>query len=474
MKKIAISLLISIIILLSMINNSYSLGYNFTPPYYESDDGKLLIYNTVNAARIKLANGQVVANVEVTGESNIEVEAVYEDTEILLIIDTSGSMSGESIESAKKASRKLINNLMDIPNMKIGLIEFNSDAQVLSNFTKNKSILESKINNLQASGGTKLGEALNKIENKKPDGISFSDSVKLENRGIITLTDGSTIGADEVAQKYHEYELQGYKLYQVLLGYEDISAFSYNHREVGKIFKNISTQDLTDIFNEIYNSIYSELVTVQPPNLDVDTVNAQVLGEELIFFLDNELIQGATLEVEYLINVKTQFDCTSLLIEDLLGEGFIFDENTKLLTDPSQTNKNFSWQLEQGTNLGNNFKLKYMAPTTDGYVSKKGEELNIKLVVSRLLSTTGGEVGGVTDNGEEIFNTDVKMVARGVKENAGVQTYDSDTVDLDGTNIIVTPPWGTDENIRMTRNLVIITLLLITIVFIIIKIRKNK
>ncbi len=393
MKKVAISLLISIIILLSMINNSYGSEYTFTPPYYESDDGKLLIYNTVNAARIKLANGQVTANVEVTGESDIEVETVYEDTEVLLIIDTSGSMGGSGIESAKRASKELVSNLMNIPNMKIGLIEFNSDAKVLSKFIDNKETLENKIDALSASGGTHLKKGLDKIGNE----ITFSNSVKLENRVIVTLTDGATVDANEAAQKYYEYESQGYKLYHVLLEFENTEAFMYGGQPIGKIFKNISTQDLSNIFDEIYDSIYSEIITVEPPHLAVETVNGQLLGEELLFFLDNELIQGATLEVEYLINVKTAFDCTSLVITDILGNGFIFDENASLITNPSQANRNFSWQIEQGTTRnreGERMKLKYTAPTIDGYVLRKGGELNIKLVVSRLLSTTGGEIGG--------------------------------------------------------------------------------
>lgn len=473
MKKIAISLLISIIILLSIINNSYGSEYTFSPPYYESDDGKLLIYNTVNAARIKLANGQVTANVEVTGESDIEVETVYENTEVLLIIDTSGSMSGSGIESAKKASKELISNLMNIPNMKIGLIEFNSDAKVLSKFIDDKKTLENKINALTASGGTYLKEALDKIENE----ITFSNSVKIENRVIVTLTDGATVDANEAAEKYYEYEVQGYKLYHVLLEFENTEAFMYKGQPIGKIFKNISTQDLSSIFDEIYDSIYSEIITVEPPQLVAEAVNGQLLGEELLFFLDNELIQGATLEVEYLINVKTAFDCTSLVIENFLGNGFIFDENTSLITNPSQTNRNFSWQIEQGTTRnkeGERMKLKYTAPKIDGYVLKKGGELNIKLVVSRLLSTTGGEIGGTTGNGDGVFNSEIKMMAAGQKANGDALNYDSNTIDLDGNNIIITPPWGVDKSNSLTRDFVIMALILITIVlFISIKVREK-
>ena len=86
------------------------------------------------------------------------------NTDTILIIDTSGSMTGDKLDKVKSDSIDLINKLLQNSANKVSMIEFNTNATILSDFTNNTSELANKINNLQAIGGTSYYQALVKLD----------------------------------------------------------------------------------------------------------------------------------------------------------------------------------------------------------------------------------------------------------------------------------------------------------------------
>ena len=83
-------------------------------------------------------------------------------TNVMLVVDTSGSMQGEKLANAKAALRTF---LAQIPTdqERVGLVEFNTGVAniiELDTLGQNRAMLTSAVDNLQASGNTALLDAV--------------------------------------------------------------------------------------------------------------------------------------------------------------------------------------------------------------------------------------------------------------------------------------------------------------------------
>lgn len=88
---------------------------------------------------------------------------------VYLVIDTSGSMNGEPIESVKNGMQILISSLKQDPHALetayLSVITFDSSARQVFPLTEITQLPKSL--DLQASGGTALGEALALLSNRR-------------------------------------------------------------------------------------------------------------------------------------------------------------------------------------------------------------------------------------------------------------------------------------------------------------------
>jgi len=127
-----------------------------------------------------------------------EDQACNQPCKIMLAIDTSSSMSGNKLEEAKKAALEFLNQI-DIEKISIGIAEFGASQGIVCNPVNDKTVIQSKINSLSASGGTPMAGALN----------ACNSVFKRDEKGIIVLLSdgypdnpGSAITeADDLKQK---------------------------------------------------------------------------------------------------------------------------------------------------------------------------------------------------------------------------------------------------------------------------------
>lgn len=149
--------------------------------------------------------------------------------EVIFVLDTSGSMTGSSIEQAKQA---LLLGLSDLrPTDHFNVIEFNSYAQNL--WTQSKPAELSTITtarnfivNLTANGGTEIANALN---------LAFTQT-KSDNdhlRQIVFITDGSVGNEEDLMQLITE-KLHDSRLFTVGIGSAPNSYFMTEAAKMGK------------------------------------------------------------------------------------------------------------------------------------------------------------------------------------------------------------------------------------------------
>lgn len=105
-----------------------------------------------------------------------------EPTDFYLLLDVSGSMSGEKIKQAIKACKKLVLETLDLNVHRLGLITFGSRAKLLCALTRNKNELLEAVNQIEVNGSTNMSEAIICAKDRL---IGSSNK-----RAVIIITDG--------------------------------------------------------------------------------------------------------------------------------------------------------------------------------------------------------------------------------------------------------------------------------------------
>ncbi|WP_417317329.1 marine proteobacterial sortase target protein [Emcibacter sp.] len=177
--------------------------------------------------------------------------------EAIFIIDTSGSMHGQSLAQAKAALDMAIRNLT--PADSFNLIEFNSITNPL--FPQSRPVSPSAIqqalyfvNGLQSNGGTEMAPALD-FALKTP-----SDQARL--RQVIFLTDGA-IGNEEQLFGLINEQLGDGRLFTVGIGSAPNSFFMRKAAEFGRgTFTHIgSAEEVSDKMQSLFKKLSAPVMT---------------------------------------------------------------------------------------------------------------------------------------------------------------------------------------------------------------------
>jgi len=179
------------------------------------------------------------------------------------VLDTSGSMSGERIKTARDATIDFLRRLD--PNDRVGVMIFSDEATMLAEPTRTGDIVESltqRVGGLVANGNTALYESVCEAT-KTINQIQQEDLQNNESRlyGIVLLSDGEdTVGRVTENQMFAtclpaNAEADGVKIYPIAFGEEaDVAVLTrMANVTAGRMF----TADPNSISN-VYISISAE------------------------------------------------------------------------------------------------------------------------------------------------------------------------------------------------------------------------
>lgn len=154
-------------------------------------------------------DGTYTLSLDVTGRKGSQSETVTQKTDIVLVMDTSGSMDfrmdkdkdarpGESrLDYAKTAASSLVNSVVKNGNdVRVAVVSFNKDAKTVVGYTSDKGELRRGIDGLWAHGGTNWEAGL-----AAANGLTARDGAK---KYIVFLSDG------EPTYRYEKYSFLGY------------------------------------------------------------------------------------------------------------------------------------------------------------------------------------------------------------------------------------------------------------------------
>ena len=262
---------------------------------------------------------------------NIKVDTIKKKradyTDVILVLDTSGSMLGTKLTQVQNDVNELINDTIPKGN-KIALITFNDTATIINDFTNDASLLQESINNLTVAGETNYYQALIKVD----DVLSTYNKESNRDCVVLFLTDGlPTIDTpNEVSQykylksKYSYLDINGiqYELGDtVLTGIKNITDTQYlaNKENLNEFLYKASLS--TAIYDEFTLTDYVDTNYFNLNNVtDVSTTfgEATIKSNKVIWDLSG-LKSGtdATLKIDINFN------------DDLIGVGGIYPTHTK-------------------------------------------------------------------------------------------------------------------------------------------------
>lgn len=189
--------------------------------------------------------------------------------QVILIIDTSGSMKGQPLDDAKAAAFRFIDAMG--PDASIALVAFDDAPRVVTPYTNDRAQLDKGIQSLMAQGETALYDAL-------VMGSALVPEVGGSQRSMIVLSDGG----DTVSNASFEKTISGLKktgvpLYAVALKSDEYNpnALSLLAKESGgKLVPVAKSNQLTSLFEgiakEISNVWVLEYTSGRPRTADIE------------------------------------------------------------------------------------------------------------------------------------------------------------------------------------------------------------
>lgn len=111
----------------------------------------------------------------------------YEDCleaqrEVVLLLDSSGSMSGTPINETKEAATKFVNSVLE-QQATVSIVTYSGSASIKNEFTRRHKALQNSIDNIHANGTTNIDDALSTAHNLLKDGNA-------EKKIILLMSDG--------------------------------------------------------------------------------------------------------------------------------------------------------------------------------------------------------------------------------------------------------------------------------------------
>lgn len=273
--------------------------------------------------------------------------------DVIFVLDTSGSMEGDSIKQAKTALLLGIDQLRTTDTFNI--IEFNSYAQNLWKMPKpadsnNKQDAKRFVNSLTANGGTEMQSALN---------LAFSlpkinEPTSL--RQIIFITDGS-VGNEESLMQLIETKLENSRLFTVGIGSAPNSYFMSEAAKMGR-----GTFTYIGSVEQVQDKMLKLLTKLQHPAItDIElqlNSNALDTKRQLEFYPNviGDLYKGEPLVLSYRLTAgsyESEIANNHLSHVNLTGrhQGNLWMNSLELDAETRQSGLNVLWAREKISQL---------------------------------------------------------------------------------------------------------------------------
>ena len=179
-----------------------------------------------------------------------KLEKSYENSEIMIVIDNSNSMTGNKMEKAKKVANTLVERLsQNLPGIKIGIVNFNNEGNLIGKVGTSQSQNKAGINGLRAGGETAIARGI----------VSAKEGYTNEKtKQMIIITDGQeTVDLEEdVIRKIESLKESNIGLISILTNESDNIFGTEEKPRYGSVYSIINQNNISEeIINQIYEKV---------------------------------------------------------------------------------------------------------------------------------------------------------------------------------------------------------------------------
>lgn len=182
-----------------------------------------------------------------------KLEKSYENSEIMIVIDNSNSMTGNKMEKAKKVANTLVEKLsQNLPGIKIGIANFNNAGNLIGKVGTGTNQNKSGINGLRAGGETAIARGIVSAKEGYTNGTT---------KQMIIITDGQeTVDLEEeVIRKIEELKENNIGLISILTNESDNIFGTEEKPRYGSVYSIINQNNISEeILNQIYEKAKKE------------------------------------------------------------------------------------------------------------------------------------------------------------------------------------------------------------------------
>ncbi len=282
---------------------------------------------------------------EVTLDVDTTLMANNQYTDIIFVLDISGSMSGEKLGRVKSDSKELISSLLSNKNNRAALITFDTESRIVSELTNDEELLTNEIDNLQPAGTTNYYQALVNVDNLLHDYQKESGREMI----VLFLTDGypNEDTPNQIAQ--YQYLKQAYS-------YITINGIQYEMGDsilnpIKEISDNQFIADMETLNNVLFDAsvtpvtydTYQIIDYIDNDNFTLESVNdinvtigsvelTDEEGKQKIIWTMDDLSSGRKANLTMKLKLK----------DELVGQGGIYptNESTQVISKIDNQNEN--------------------------------------------------------------------------------------------------------------------------------------
>ena len=139
------------------------------------------------------SDGTYTITLDVTGNS--EASTVHQPVDVVLVLDTSGSMKDGRLQNVKTASNTLIDQLLTRENaalpanqqIQVSVVDFDTHARVVQGFTSSSSAANNAVNALGPDGGTNWEDGLAKANSQSSNRAGAKKYIVFLSDGLPTF-----------------------------------------------------------------------------------------------------------------------------------------------------------------------------------------------------------------------------------------------------------------------------------------------
>ena len=306
---------------------------------------------------------------EVTLDVDTSLMTNNEYTDIIFVLDISGSMVGEKLARVKSDSKELVSSLLSNQNNRAALITFDTESRIVSELTNDEELLTNEIDNLQDTGSTNYYQSLVNVDS------ILQDYKKESNRELIVLflTDGypNVDTPNQITQ--YQYLKSAYP-------YITINGIQYEMGDsilnpIKEISDNQFIADMDTLNNVLFDASVSPIIYdtyqivdyIDNENFTLESINDIKVSTGKVALTEENEKQKITWTLDSLASGREANLTMKLKLKDeLVGQGGIYPTNESTEVISKIENQEEDVTTSNTPILADNYKVIYDGNAPDG------------------------------------------------------------------------------------------------------------